>query len=53
MVLENKKFRTRIDKLLVVQMCHICKECHPAISIVRGLDGAICQRRKNVKACQQ
>ena len=43
----HKNFRSRIDNLHIVQMCHLCKESYPGIEVVRGIEGPICKRCKS------
>ena len=53
MIAAHKKFRSRIDNLSIIQMCHLCKESYPGIEVVRGIEGPICKRCKNEKGCNR
>lgn len=47
MIAMHKIFRTKIDSLSFVQMCHIFQESYPRIHVLRHSEGPICRRCKS------
>lgn len=43
MVNVHKNFRSRVDSLSPVYMCHVCKEFYPSIQVVILHEGSICK----------
>eukprot|EP01018_Ginkgo_biloba_P011228 Gb_05719 [translate_table: standard] len=43
----HRAFRSQIDNLSVVQMCHVCNECYVGIKVFQTQDGPKCARCKS------
>eukprot|EP01018_Ginkgo_biloba_P029278 Gb_13702 [translate_table: standard] len=49
----HRAFRSRIDNLYVVQMCHVCNECYVGIRVFQTLDGPKCARCKSERGAHR
>ena len=49
----HRAFRSRIDNLSVVQMCHVCNECYVGIKVFQIQDGPKCARCKSERGAHR
>eukprot|EP01018_Ginkgo_biloba_P035772 Gb_33711 [translate_table: standard] len=49
----HRAFRSRIDNLSIVQMCHVCNECYVGIKVFQTQDGPKCARCKSERGAHR